>query len=60
MNKTLVIGGTGFIGSNLSNLLIKEGMEVTIIRKSKSFKVIMNSQIPVKFFVQILRISKTC
>ena len=38
MNKTLVIGGTGFIGSNLSNLLIKEGMEVTIIRKNKSFK----------------------
>ena len=35
MNKTLVIGGTGFIGSNLSNLLIKDGMEVTIIRKSK-------------------------
>tara|TARA_B100000212_G_C27149862_1_gene436984 strand:+ start:269 stop:625 length:357 start_codon:yes stop_codon:yes gene_type:complete len=38
MNKTLVIGGTGFIGSNLSNHLIKEGIEVTIIRKSKSFK----------------------
>tara|TARA_A100001388_G_C28750284_1_gene491784 strand:- start:371 stop:1300 length:930 start_codon:yes stop_codon:yes gene_type:complete len=38
MNKTLVIGGTGFIGSNLSNYLINEGIEVTIIRKSKSFK----------------------
>ncbi len=38
MNKILVIGGTGFIGSNLSNYLINEGMEVTIIRKSKSLK----------------------
>ena len=38
MNKTLVIGGTGFIGSNLSNYFIKEGLEVTIIRKSKTLK----------------------
>lgn len=38
MNKTLVLGGTGFIGSNLSNHLIKEGVEVTIIRKTKSLK----------------------
>lgn len=38
MNKILVIGGTGFIGSNLSNSLVKDGMEVSIIRRSKSFK----------------------
>ena len=57
MNKTLVIGGTGFIGSNLSNYLINEGIEVTIIRKSKSFK--SNYEIPnCKFSPQILRITK--
>ena len=31
MNKVLITGGAGFIGSNVARKLLKEGFEITIL-----------------------------
>ncbi len=42
--KILICGGTGFIGSHLSEYLVKQGLQVTVLARHKPKRLMPNMQ----------------